>query len=78
MKDTSKKIKQGIRDNNRSKIHKKAQNMLEESKGIKSIASIETRKKKILITHMRNKSGNIEATRKGIANVFAIFYKDLL
>ena len=26
---------------------------------------------------MRNKSGNIEATRKGTANVFAEFYKDL-
>ena len=26
---------------------------------------------------MRNKSGNIEAMRKGITNVFAEFYKDL-
>ena len=26
---------------------------------------------------MRNKSGNIEATRKGIPNVFAEFHKDL-
>ena len=26
---------------------------------------------------MRNKSGNIEATRKGIANVFAEFHEDL-
>ena len=34
-------------------------------------------KKKVLITHMRNKSGNIYAKRKGIANVFAEFYKDL-
>ena len=25
---------------------------------------------------MRNESGNIEATRKGIANIFAKFYKD--
>ena len=34
------------------------------------IASIKTRKKIVLITHMRKKSGNIEATRKRIANVF--------
>ena len=71
--DISKKIKQGIGDNTRSKRHEKVQNILYE--GIRSIASIKTRKRKIRITHMRNEAGNIEATRK--ANVFAKFYKDL-
>ena len=54
----------------------KIQSMLEVFKGLRSVASIKTRTKTVLITHMRNKSGNIEATRKGIANVFA-FYNDL-
>ena len=51
--------------------------MLEEFKGIRSIAIIKTRRKNILITHIRNKSGNIDAKREGIANLFAKFYKDL-
>ena len=76
MKDISKKIKQGIRDNKRSKRHSKVQNILEQFNGERSIASIKTRTKKILTTHMRNKPSNIEATRKGIANVFAKFYND--
>ena len=61
MRDVSKKIKQGIRDN----------------KGTRSIASTKTRKKKVLITHMRNKLGNIAAPRKGTGNVSAEFYKEL-
>ena len=45
VRDISNKIKQGIRDNKRSKRHDNIQ--------------VQTRKKKVLITHMRNKSGNI-------------------
>ena len=56
---------------------RKVQNILEELKTVRSIASFKTRKKEILITHMRNKSGHIEATRKGIAKVFAKYNKDL-
>ena len=50
----------------------------EELKGIKSIANIKTSKKeKHLITHMRNEVKVIDASRKGIPNTFATFYKDL-
>ena len=59
VRDISKKIKQESRENKRSKRHKKVQN---EFKGIRSIESIKTRK--ILITHARNDSGSIEATRE--------------
>ena len=52
------------------------QNIIEEVKK-RLIANIKTRNKKILITHMRNEVGNIEATRKGIANIFAKFFQDL-
>ena len=53
MRDVSKKIKQGIRDNKRSRRHEK------------------------YFTLVRDRSGNIEATRKRIANVFVVFYKYL-
>ena len=53
------------------------QNMLEECKGIKSIANIKTRQNKILITDMRNEAGDIEATTKGIAKTFAKLYADI-
>ena len=69
-------IKQGIRDNKKSKRHEKIHDILEEFSGIRSIASIR-QEKTVLITHLGNKSGNIEAMRKGITNVFAEFYKDL-
>ena len=71
VRDICKKIKQGIGDNKRSERHEKVLDILAEFKGIRSIATIKTRKKKIPITHMRNKSGNIEATRKDFSNVFA-------
>ena len=70
VKDISQKIKKGIRDNQR------VQNIFEELKGIISIANIKTRKEN-LITHMRNEVGDIEASRKGIANTFAKFHEDL-
>ena len=71
VRDISKMIKQGIRDNKRSERHEKIRAILEEYKGSTSVAGVKTRKKKVLVTHMRNESGNIDATRKGIANVFA-------
>ena len=77
VRDISKKITQGIRDSKRSQRHEKVQNILEEFKGIRSIAGFKTRRRNICITHMRNKSGNIVATMKGIAKAFAKFYKDL-
>ena len=77
MREISQKIKKGIRGNKRSQRHEKVQNILEEFKGIKSIADNKTRKKNILLTQMRNEAGDIEATRKGVANTFAKFYEDL-
>ena len=58
------------------KYIEKVQKILEELKGIKSMASIETRKRNI-VTHMRNEVGDIEAWRRGIADTFATFYEDL-
>ena len=34
-------------------------------------------KKRILISKVKNKEGEVVKTRQGIANVFAKFYKDL-
>ena len=76
-RDISNKIKQGIGDSKRSKRHGKILDILEEFKGTKTIANIKTAKMKVLITHTRNKSINLEATRKGIANTFAEFCQDL-
>ena len=53
------------------------QQILEEFKGIKKIANIKSRKRKILISHVRNENGEIEASRQSIANTFAKFYSDL-
>ena len=63
VRGNNKKIKKRIRSNKRSTRHEKVQNFLDELKGIRSIASINIRKMKILITYMRNEAGNIEATR---------------
>ena len=48
---------------------------LKNSKEYRSIASSKTTKN--LIAHMSSKSGNLEATRKGIANVYVKFYNVL-
>ena len=45
VKDISKKIKQGFRDNKRTKKHDKVQRILQQFKGIQKIANIKTRKK---------------------------------
>ena len=74
VRDISKKIKQGIRTKDPEDVVK-YKIFFEEFNGIRSSAGIKTRKK-VIIVHMRNKSGNIEATMNGIATVFAKFYKD--
>ena len=43
--DISKKIKQGFRDNKRTKKHETVQRILEQFKGIKTIANTKTGKK---------------------------------
>ena len=66
----------GNRDNKRSKRHEMVQNMLEDCKGIKSIANIKTRQNKILFTNRRNEDGDIEATTKCVAKTLAKLYAD--
>ena len=76
VRDISKKINRtGYQ--RQHKIQKTRENTghLEEFSGIKFDRTHKTRKK-VLVTHVRNKSGNIDAMRKGITNVFAEFYKD--
>ena len=67
VRNISKKIKQGIRENERFYRCEKAQNIFEEFKGTELIGSIKTRN--FFITLMRNESGSVVATRKGIANI---------
>ena len=75
VRDISKRIKQGIRNTKRSKKHLVRQVIIEEFKGFRTVANTKDRKKKVLIVHMRNKLGSIEATRKSFSNVLAKFYK---
>ena len=75
VRDISKKIKQCIRDNKRSNRHEKNYWLFLKSKDYEG-RKHQDKKKGVLITHMINKLGSIEATRKGIANVFAEFYED--
>ena len=70
MKDISKIIQKRMRDIKRRKRHGNVE-ILEQFKRVKTIASIKTRKKKVLISLMRNDAGEIEASREGIANTFA-------
>ena len=43
-------------------------------KGVSNIPGIESAKKKVLITKIKNERGEIITSRKGIANVFGEFY----
>ena len=51
--------------------------LLKNSKDYERSQASRQEKGEFLITHMRNKWGTTKATRKGIAKVFAEFYKDL-
>ena len=51
VKDISKKIKKGIRENKRSRRHEKVQNILEEFKEMNSIENFKTRKTKSYHAH---------------------------
>ena len=64
------KIKPGIRDK-RSKRHEKIQAIIEDFKGLRTVASIKTRNERVLITHMRQSWEALKQREKGIANVFA-------
>ena len=53
----------------------KIQATLEDFEGLRKGRKRQDKKRRVLITHMRNKWENIEATRKSIANVFATLRK---
>ena len=59
------------------KRQEKIQKILEKVRGTKNIPSIKSVKRRILIPKIRNKDGEAEKTRQGIANVFAQFHEEL-
>ena len=77
IREISKEIKKNIRENKRMKRQEKIQKILEKVKGTRNIPSIKSVKRRILIPKIRNKEGEAEKTRQGIANVFAKFYEEL-
>ena len=77
IREISKEIKKHIRENKRRKRQEKIKKILEQVKGTRNIPSIKSVKKRILIPKIKNKEGEDEKTRQGIANVFAKFYEEL-
>ena len=77
IREISKEIKKNIRENKRRKRQERIQKILEKVKVTKNIPSIKSVKRRILIPKIRNKEGEAEKTRQGIANVFAKFYEEL-
>ena len=73
----SKSIKKCIRDKKRLKQQQEIQKILEDFIGVSNVPGIKSAKKKVLITKIKNESGEIITSRKGIANVFGEFYKKL-
>ena len=53
------------------------QRIFEGFKGVRNIPGIKTAKKKVLITKIKNNKGECISSRKGIADVFGEFYKQL-
>ena len=53
------------------------QRIFEEFKGVRNIPGIQTAKKKVLITKIKNDKGECITSRKGIADVFGEFYNRL-
>ena len=77
LREINKEIKRRIRDNKRKKRQEKIQKILEQVKGTRNIPNIKSVKKRILIPKIKNKEGEDEKTRQGIADVFAKFYEEL-
>ena len=63
-KEISERIKDEVRDKTSMKRQAKIHDILEEFRGIISIAGMNTMKKEVLITHMRNDTSEIVASRK--------------
>ena len=55
----------------------KIQKILEKVKGTKNISSIKSVKKRIFISKVKNKEGEVVKSRQGSANVLTKFYEDL-
>ena len=51
--------------------------ILEEFNGVRNIPRIKTAKKRVLITKMKDDTGDCITSRKGIADVFGEFHKKL-
>ena len=77
VKELSKSIKKCIRDKKRVKRQQEIQKIPEDFKGVSSIPGINSAKKKVLITKIKNERGENMTSRTGIANVFGEFYKKL-
>ena len=85
-KNTAKHEKEQIREITKEKKEyqtkqkdeetRKIQKILGKVKGTKNLPNIKSVKKRILIPKIRNKDGEAEKTRQGIANVFAKFYEE--
>ena len=78
MKELSKSNKKCIRDKKRVKRQQVVQKNLEDFKGVSNIPGIKSAEKKVLTTKVKHERGETITSRKGIANVFAEFYKKTL
>ena len=76
IREVSKKIKKCIRDKKRSERLGKSKKILKSSKGQKN-ANIKSAKRRILIPKIKNMTGEVITSRKGIADVFGEFYGKL-
>ena len=73
----SKRLQRTIRRRTREKIRNQIKAKLEESKNIKHIPRFKTRVRSHFIATMMDKHGQIQTSRRSIANIFATFYEEL-
>ena len=77
LKNVSKKIKQCIRDNKRTKKQEKIPQISQEFKGIKSIANINSAKKNVLTPKICDEKDEIATSRKGICKHLRIILQPI-
>ena len=66
-----------IQRQQKNKKHDTVQRILQQFKRNPKDRKYQDKKERFLITRMRNEVGDIEASRRGVANTFAKFYEDL-
>ena len=76
VKDISKKINKDSETTKEQKTRQSAENSPTVQRNPKD-RKYQDKKERLLITRMRNEVGDIEASRRGVANTFAKFYEDL-